>query len=76
MISDCCLLFQLNSWVERGAYNHSALRVIIGLLVKHFIVLTVLWMKEMSNWGRSGMTSYFSVIYSGSSSWLQLKARI
>ena len=31
-------------------------------------------MKEMRNWGRSGMTSYCSVICNGSSSWLRLKA--
>ena len=68
MISEYCLLFQPKSWVGRGAYNHSALWVIVGLLVKHFIVLTALWMKEMRNWGRSGMTSYCSIVCSGSGS--------
>ena len=38
------------------------------------MVLTALWMKGMRNWGRSGMTSYCSVICNGSSSWLRLKA--
>ena len=73
VISDYCLLLQLKSWGMRGAYNHSALWVIAGLLVKHFIVLTDLWMKEMRNWGRSGMTSYGSIICCESSSWLRLK---
>ena len=58
---------------REGVYNHSAIWVIVRLLVKHFIVLTALWMKEMRNWGRSGMTSYCSIVCSGSSSWLWLK---
>ena len=73
VISDYCLLFQLKSWVVRGVYNDSALWVIVGLLVKYFIVLTALWMKEMRNWGSSGMTSYCSIICYESSSWLRLK---
>ena len=35
---------------------------IVGLLVKHFMVLTALWMKEMRNWGRSGMMSCCSIV--------------
>ena len=58
MISDYRLLFQLNFMVGRGAYNHSALWVIVGPLVKHFMDLIALWMKEMKNWGSSGKTSY------------------
>ena len=58
MISDYRLLFQLKFWVGRGAYNHSALWVTVGLLVKHFMVLISLSMKEMRNWGRSGITTY------------------
>ena len=73
VISDYCLLLQLKSWGVRGVYNHSALWVIAGLLVKYFIVLTALWMKEMRNWGRSGMTSYCSIVCCESSSWLRLK---
>ena len=46
-ISDYRLLFQLKFWVGRGAYNHSALWVIFGLLVKHFMVLIALSMKEI-----------------------------
>ena len=49
VISDYCLLFQVKSWVVRGVCNHSALWVIVGLLTKHFIVLTALWVKEMRN---------------------------
>ena len=74
VISDYCLLLQLKSWGMRGAYNHSALWVIAGLLVKHFIVLTTLWMKEMRNWGRSEITSCCSIICCESSSWFWLKA--
>ena len=58
MISDYRLLFQLKFWVGRGAYNHSALWVIVGLLVKHFMDLIALSMKEMKNWGSSGKTFY------------------
>ena len=73
VISDYCLLLQLKSWGMRGAYNHSALWVIAGLLVKHFTVLTALWIKEMRNCSRSGMTSYCSIICCESSSWPRLK---
>ena len=48
VISDYCLLLQLKSWGMRGAYNHSAPWVLAGLLVTRFIVLTTLWMKEMT----------------------------
>ena len=65
MISDCFSLFQLKSCFLTGAYNHSAPWVVVGLLVKHFMVLNALSMKEMRNCGRSGMTSYCSVICSG-----------
>ena len=58
VISDYRLLFQLKFWFGRGAYNHSALWVIFGLLMKHFMVLIALRMKQMSNWGRSEKTSY------------------
>ena len=75
MFSDIWLLLLLclKSWGVRGAYNHSVLWVIAGLLVKHFVVLTTLWMKEMRNWGRSGITSYCSIVCCESSSWLWLK---
>ena len=33
----------------------------------------VLWMKEIRNWGRSGMISYCSIVCCESSSWLWLK---
>ena len=74
VISDYCFLFQLKSWVVRGADNDSALWVIVGLLVKHFVVLTALWMKEMRNWGRCGMAFYCYIVCCESSSWLHLKA--
>ena len=47
VISDYCLLLPLKSWGVRGAYIHSWFNA--GLLVKHFIVLTALCMKEMKN---------------------------
>ena len=48
--SDNCVLFQLKSWVIREAFDHSTLWVVVvGLLVKHFIVLTALWMMKMTN---------------------------
>ena len=62
MVSDYCLLFQPKSWVVRETYNHSALWVIVGLLVTHSIVLIALWIKKMRNWGRSEMTSCYSVV--------------
>ena len=46
VMSDCVLL-QPKSWVVSGACNHSALWVIFGLLVKHFMVLIALSMKEI-----------------------------
>ena len=74
VISDYCLLFRLKSWGVRGACNHLALWVIAGLLVKRFIVLTTLWMKEMRMSCRFGITSYCSIVRCESSSWLRLKA--
>ena len=41
--------------------------------MKHVIVPTALWMKEMRNSGRSGMTSYCYIVCCESSSWLRLK---
>ena len=49
MRSDNCLLFQRKSWVMGGGGGH-------------FIVLIALWMKEMTNYDRSGMTSYCSIV--------------
>ena len=71
--SDYCLLFWLKSWGVRRACNHLALWVIAGLLVKRFMVLTTLWMKEMRMSCRFGITSYCSIVCCESSLWLRLK---
>ena len=68
-----CLLHLLKSWGVRGACNHLILWVIAGLLVKCFIVLNTLWMKEMRTSCRFGITSYRSNVCCESSSWLRLK---
>ena len=39
-ISDYRLLFQLKFWVGRGAYNHSALWVIVGLFLREILFFT------------------------------------
>ena len=53
-----CLLLWLKSRSARGSSHHPAFWATAELLVTSFIVLSTQWMKKMTTWGRSQITSY------------------